>query len=136
LRVGIFKIFKMKKAIFILISVLLSSIYSSYAQEFDIRYPEIQDQEKTNLFFGRKVTDNFPLLSELEKKSVKDWYKAEDSITECYFKENPLMENYLERFSGLQNIQKERINMIRLNEIGNYFYLKYDDSIGIKKLYY
>lgn len=127
-----------KVKIFIAIAFFFGNMYNPHAQEKDFiaKYPEITEQEKTDLLFGWEVTDNFPVLNDLENKKVQEWFATQDSLTESYFLDNSFMKKYLERFTELQNIQKERISMIRINEKGNYFYLKYDDSAGTEKLYY
>ncbi|WP_168191382.1 MULTISPECIES: prolyl oligopeptidase family serine peptidase [Antarcticibacterium] len=129
----------MKRTTVILsIIFLLGNDFSSWGQQekFISKYPEVQEQEKTEIIFDKKVKDNFPVLNDLENVEVREWFAAQDSLAEKYFSDNPIMKAYLKRFTELQDIQKERISLIKVNEQGNYFYLKYNDSTKIDKLFY
>lgn len=129
----------MKKAkILISLSLLLGNIIVSSGQDIKLsyKYPAIEEITNTNSFFGEVVMDPFYNLQDLDNLRVQEWYKAQDSIADTYFSNNHYFNDYLERFTEFQNNQKDRISMIRVNELGNYFYLKYDDTSKVDKLYY
>tara|TARA_R100000935_G_C2841513_1_gene171345 strand:+ start:7170 stop:9212 length:2043 start_codon:yes stop_codon:yes gene_type:complete len=86
--------------------------------------------------FGIKVTDDFYNLNDIENEKVKKWFKLQDSLAEVYFDTIKSMQKYLERFKQLQNTSQSKVSMISVNEAGNYFYLKKDDSLGMGKLFY
>ena len=46
------------------------------------------------------------------------------------------MKKYLDRFRKLQTKAQSSVSMIRISEAGNYFYLKYDDSLKYEKLFF
>jgi prolyl oligopeptidase len=110
-----------------------------YSQEKQINqflYPIIYGEIKHEIKFGVKVTDDFYNLNDIENKKVQEWFKLQDSVAEAYFDTNESMQKYLDRFKELQNSVQTRVSMIRVNEAGNYFYLKKDDSLGMEKLFY
>lgn len=128
----------MKIRCLIILLILNISCFVSFGQEKKIvlNYPEIEELENTQTVFGMKINDRFSALNELDHRQVQDWFKAQDSLAEAYFSDDPNMIKFLEKFEQLQDIQKGRISLIHRNELGNYFYLKYDDSSMVDKLYY
>jgi len=99
-------------------------------------YPALKKQI-TNLHkFGITLNDEYANLNNLEDPIIINWFKAQDSITETYFSKNELFQNYLLKFQEYENRESGTISMIEINEKGNYFYLKYDESTGNQKLYF
>lgn len=101
-----------------------------------LAYPEIELRGNTTSQFGNTITDDYQNLNHLEDEQIKKWFKDQDSLAEKYFSNNPFMELYLERFQKLQKNQEGNISMVRINEVGNYFYLKHDEVAGVDKLYF
>ncbi|HSP83033.1 MAG TPA: hypothetical protein VLN72_04825, partial [Gillisia sp.] len=127
---------ELKKLINLLIFIL-GSVYPTWGQQTNsFCLSSNIDVNKTQSFFGEVVFDPFYYLQELDNLMVQEWFKAQDSLAEIYFSQNPCFKKYSERFKMLHNKRKERISMIRVNELGNYFYLKYDDTSKVDKLYY
>lgn len=109
---------------------------SSCDQKVKWNYPQIAGQKQSQFNFGREVIDNYSNLNNLENPEILAWLKSQDSLAESYFSSNSLMDEYLERFTDLQDIHKGNISLIQVNEAGNYFYLKHDTSSATDKLYY
>lgn len=95
-----------------------------------IKYPKLVPIQKTGIYFGYKVTDDFQNLSDVENPQIQNWFKAQDSLAEAYFKDNPLYAQFQERFLELEDRTVGDISLISINEKGNYFYLRYDDNLG------
>ncbi|MDT0677788.1 prolyl oligopeptidase family serine peptidase [Autumnicola musiva] len=116
----------------------LVSAISAFGQveHVPFQYPQLSKQVKTQTKFSVELKDDYSNLENLEDKEVVDWLKAQDSLAEAYFANNDLMEHYLEKFSDYQKLQNGTISMIEVNEAGNYFYLKYEDSSSINKLFF
>jgi len=130
----------MKKIIklFIVSCLGLFSLFSSaqHTGKDQFEYPPIKCVGKDLINFGIKITDDCYNLNDIVNRKVQKWFKAQDSLAESYFDTNKLIQIYLERFKKLQNIALTGVSMIRVNEAGNYFYLKYDDSLDVEKLFY
>ena len=116
--------------------IFFSISYSQNGTVRNIEYPEIFSQYHCEIFYGIEVIDEYQNLNNLEDTQNLSWFKAQDSLAGTYFSSNFHIEEYLERFSRLQNSGNGSISMIRVNEVGNYFYLKYDDKQGLDKLFY
>jgi len=117
--------------------ILFSIICLSQEKQINkLVYPIIHGEIKNEIKFGVRVTDDFYNLNEIENKEIQEWFKSQDSLAEAYFDENESMQKYLERLNELQNTTQFRVRMIRVNEAGNYFYLKKEDSLGMEKLFY
>lgn len=99
-------------------------------------YPDLELQAETQHQFGSTVIDDYSNLNRLEDEKIQRWFKHQDSLAEKYFATNPFMESYLERFKELQSNESGKISLIKVNEKGNYFYLKFDEVAGVDKLYY
>lgn len=128
---------KLKRELLICSLFLFPIIY--YAQEKagnQWEYPYINGEVKLDSKFGIKVTDDFYNLNDIENIKVQEWFKTQDSLAEGYFDANKFMQAYLDRFNEFQNRTQSGISMIRISEAGNYFYLKYDDSLEVEKLFY
>ncbi len=110
--------------------------YSQEKQINQLIYPNISGEIKHEIKFGEKVTDDFYNLNDIENEKVKEWFKLQDSLAEVYFDTIKSMQKYLKRFKQLQNTTQSKVSMISVNEAGNYFYLKKDDSLGMEKLFY
>ena len=115
---------------------LLLSTACAQGRKNVLEYPKIQKEPKTEEYHGKKLIDEYSNLNKLEDNKVQDWFKAQDSLAEFYFSTNEIMKKYLERFKKFQNNIESPVSMIRISENGNYFYLKYDDSLKFDKLYY
>lgn len=127
-----------KKDTSILFFLGLLSILSSFGQgnKSTLNYPTIVQEVHTEFKYGNKVTDDFSNLNLIEKPEIQKWIKAQDSLAETYFLKDRFMDEYLEQFKLLQKNENGNISSIKVNEIGNYFYLKYEDSAMVDKLYY
>ena len=130
----------MKKAIkpflFHSFCFLLSVSYSQERISYHLDYPKISKEPTTEIFYETEILDDYSNLNELDDRMVKNWLKAQDSIAESYFSMNSLMKEYVEKFKKFQDNAESSLSMIRISENGNYFYLKYIDSLKYEKLYY
>ncbi|WP_298247825.1 prolyl oligopeptidase family serine peptidase [uncultured Christiangramia sp.] len=116
--------------------LFLSVSFAQKGSDNHLVYPKIHKRPTTEIHYGNKVIDEYSNLKKLEDSVVKDWFKAQDSLAESYFVGNDLMKEYLNRFKKLQNNAESSVSMIRISEVGNYFYLKYDDSLEYEKLFF
>src|SRR5690606_233887 len=101
-----------------------------------IIYPQLEPDQKIETYFGHRVTDDYSQLSDFQEPLVQDWFKAQDSLAESYFMNNTLYDQLLNRFHNLENRATGDISLVNINEKGNYFYLRYDDSLGVDRLFY
>lgn len=110
----------------------------SFGQEIfaQSQYPFLPKQAVTSRNFGITLKDDYANLNNLEDPMIVQWLKAQDSLAEAYFSNNDLLQDYLKKFEEYENRQNGKISMVEVNEDGNYFYLKYDDSSGTEKLYF
>ncbi|MCK0135892.1 prolyl oligopeptidase family serine peptidase [Arenibacter sp. S6351L] len=99
-------------------------------------YPEITAIPKSQKLFGMTVVDNYHNLTDLQDTQVQKWLKDQDSLAESYFLNNHLLKQFQERFQELEGRARGNISLIRNDENGNYFYLRYDESIAADILYY
>ncbi len=127
-----------KKDPFLFLFLSLVSINIFYGQEYKTQtgYPSLPKQVEILNKFGFTLKDDFSNLNNLEDPVVAQWLKAQDSLAELYFLKNDLLQEYLLKFDKYENRQNSIISMIEVNEDGNYFYMKYDDSSGYQKLYF
>ncbi len=120
-----------------LLLIFFSSLVSfSFAQSNftdTLDYPQVKTEVYSQSMHGVNVIDEFHYLEKTEDEDIKEWYKAQDSLAEAYF-DNNLMTEYLERFKDLQAISEGGVEMIRINEQGNYFYLRSEGNT--EKLFY
>ena len=116
--------------------LFLSVSFAQEGKDNQLVYPKISKEPAIEIHYGIKIIDEYSNLNKLEDSVVKEWFKAQDSLAESYFAANDIMKNYLERLRKLQNNAESSVSMIRINEAGNYFYLKYDDSLGYEKLFF
>src|SRR5690606_1373521 len=79
---------------------------------------------------------DYQQLSDFEDPMVQNWFKAQDSLAETYFQENALYEEFQNRFLQLDDRAVGDISLISISENGNYFYLRYYDTLEIDRLYY
>lgn len=127
---------KNKTNIIVVLCLLGYSVMAYTQVNFDTQYPQLQKQVEIENKFGTTLEDDYSNLEELENPEILSWFKAQDSLAEAYFAENKFMPDYLNKFSGYQNLQNGTVSMIEVNEAGNYFYLKYDHSSGTNKLFF
>lgn len=120
-----------------LLLIFFSSLVSfSFAQsnfKDTLDYPQVKTEIYSQSMHGVNFIDEFHYLEKTEDKEINEWYKAQDSLAEAYF-DNNLMTEYLERFRDLQAISEGGVEMIRINELGNYFYLRSEGNT--EKLFY
>lgn len=122
--------------IFYSFSLLISVCYSQQRGSFHFDYPKISKKPTTETYHGIEIIDEYANLKKLEDHEVQNWFKAQDSLAESYFARNSFMNQYLKRFKKYQDHAQSTISMVRISENGNYFYLKYDNSLKYEKLYY
>lgn len=116
--------------------LFLSVSFAQEGKDNQLVYPKIPKAPTTEIHYGIKVLDEYSNLNKLEDSMVRDWFKAQDSLAESYFAANDIMKKYLDRFRKLQNNAESSVSMVRISEAGNYFYLKYDESLGYEKLFF
>ncbi|MCM4156143.1 MULTISPECIES: prolyl oligopeptidase family serine peptidase [Christiangramia] len=125
-----------KYFLFYSLCFFLSVSFAQEGKSNHLVYPQILKKPTSEIHYGIKVLDEYSNLNKLEDSSVKNWFKAQDSLAEKYFATNDLMKEYLEKFKKYQNNAQSSLSMVRISENGNYFYLKYDDSLGYEKLFF
>ncbi|MFN4763770.1 prolyl oligopeptidase family serine peptidase [Gillisia sp. Q332] len=123
---------------FLFLYMSLVSLTISFGQENFVQsqYPSLPKQVLTSHNFGITLIDDYANLNNLEDPMIVQWLKSQDSLAEAYFSNNNLLQDYLVKFEKFQNRQNGSMSMVEVNEEGNYFYLKYDDSSGTQKLYF
>ncbi|MBZ9632217.1 prolyl oligopeptidase family serine peptidase [Salegentibacter sp. LM13S] len=120
----------------LILCLSLVSITISFGQQKLTQYPSLSKQVATINEFGVTLQDDYDNLNNLEDPIIDQWLKTQDSLSEDYFSKNDLLQDYLEKFEEYQNRENGTTSMIKVNEEGNYFYLKYDDTSGTNKLYF
>jgi prolyl oligopeptidase len=99
-------------------------------------YPEIPPTPEVQDYFGTTVIDSYHNLTDLEDSLVQNWFKAQDSLAEVYFLNNDLTNQFKTRFHELEGRTSGDIRMIRTDEKGNYYYLRYDEVKDTDVLFY
>ncbi|MCM4152069.1 hypothetical protein DHD05_10740 [Arenibacter sp. N53] len=99
-------------------------------------YPEIAEYSISHKHFGMSVVDSYHNLTNLKDPKVQNWLKAQDSLAETYFLNNQRFRQFKKRFQELEGRSRGNISNIRIDEKGNYFYLRYDETKDIDLLYY
>ena len=99
-------------------------------------YPSVVGEKRIDIRFGQVISDAFCNLERLEEKEIQNWFHSQDSLAEAYFAHNDNYQKNLVRFSELQNFPDGNVEMIRINESGNYFYLKHDEHSGVARLFF
>ncbi len=122
--------------LYLFLSVVAISSFICQENFAQSQYPSLPKQEETSQKFGITLKDDYANLNNLEDPMIAQWLKSQDSLAEAYFLSNDLLQDYLVNFEKFQNRQNGTIGMVEVNEEGNYFYLKYDDSSGTQKLYF
>ena len=127
----------MVKNIILVCGVLITLMSCNHYKTEEVwTYPKLEPSPKTIEYFGTKVLDDYHQLSNLQDTAVQDWFSAQDSLAEAYFLNNGLLEQYRDRFYGLQNRIVGDVSMVRISESGSYFYLKYDELKEVDVLFY
>ena len=127
----------MIRQIFLYISLFTFVISCNHNQLANSwKYPEIVPIPKSQKFFGMTVVDSYHNLTDLQDIEVQNWLKAQDSIAEAYFLDNQLLKQFQERFQKLEGRGRGNISLIRNDENGNYFYLRYDKTKDADVLYF
>ncbi|MCG2460525.1 prolyl oligopeptidase family serine peptidase [Flavobacteriaceae bacterium F89] len=129
-------IFYFRRAGILLFCLGLNVACNQEKEKSRLAYPKFVAVPKTELFFGKRVEDQYYNLMDLKDPEVVAWFRAEDSLAERYFAENKLMPEYLSRFGNLENRSNQNPSRITISESGDYFYLKYDDSTKNDKLFF
>ncbi|SFF66014.1 prolyl oligopeptidase [Salegentibacter agarivorans] len=128
----------MKKDHLLILCLSLLSLTISFGQQNFTHsyYPSLSKQVRIINEFGFSLSDDYSNLNNLEDPKIDQWLKAQDSLAEEYFSKNDLLQDYQEKFEEYQNRENGTISMIKVNEEGNYFYIKYDHISGTHKLYF
>ena len=114
--------------------LLISCNYGQLTNTWN--YPEINPIPKSQKLFGMTVVDSYHNLTDLQDTIVQKWLKAQDSLAESYFLNNQWFKIFQERFQELEGRGRGNINLIRNDENGNYFYLRYDETQDADELYF
>lgn len=99
-------------------------------------YPQLELSPKIEEYFGTKVLDDYHQLSDLKEPKIQIWLNAQDSMAESYFLKNDLLVNYRKRFHNLQDRTVGDISLLRVSELSQYFYLRFDEVKEIDVLFF
>ena len=119
---------------FVLLCFLLSCSQKNSVATW--KYPEIAPTYKVQDYFGTTVIDNYHILTDLQDSLVQNWFKSQDSLAESYFLNNIYLEKFKNRFHELEGRTSGDIRLIKIDEKGNYFYLRYDEAKDVDVLFY
>lgn len=100
------------------------------------KYPKISPTPEVQDYFGTTVIDSYHNLTDLEDSLVQNWFKAQDSLAEAYFSNNDLTTQFKNRFHELEGRTSGEVSMIRTDEKGNCYYLRYDEHKDTDVLFY
>ncbi|MCR9229008.1 MAG: prolyl oligopeptidase family serine peptidase [Flavobacteriaceae bacterium] len=105
-------------------------------REPQYHYPPIEGKVRMEKRFGISVTDPYSNLEDNGDTLVQQWFHAQDSLTEGYFRDNAHTRKYLEHFRELESGDDPEVQLLQRSEDGSYFYLLYDVVAGSSKVYH
>ncbi len=101
-----------------------------------IDYPKIERILLEGNYFGQVVRDEFSNLHNLKEPTVRTWFSAQDSLTESFFKQNKLYQDYVRQFTALDDNESLVLDFLSISESGRFFYTKEDSLTNISHIYY
>src|SRR4051812_25647952 len=90
-------------------------------QQGRIKYPASKTTTQADDYFGRKVSDPYRWMEDLNAPDVAQWVKAENEVTERYLGTLPMRERFRSRITELWNYAKVGLPF---REAGRLFYTK------------
>jgi prolyl oligopeptidase len=101
--------------------LLLASSAAAQQQQGRVSYPQTKTINQVDDYFGRKVTDPYRWMEDLNDADVTQWVKAENAVTEKYLGALPMRERFRSRITELWNYPKVGLPF---REAGKLFYTK------------
>ena len=99
----------MKIRSLLIATVTLATCVTSLAaqqQQGRIKYPTSKTTTQVDDYFGRKVSDPYRWMEDLNAPDVAQWVKAENEVTERYLGTLPMRERFRSRITELWNYAK------------------------------
>src|SRR3954465_2331347 len=101
--------------------VLLATTLAAQTQQAKIAYPTARTVAHTDDYFGRRISDPYRWMEDLNSSDLAAWVKAENGVTERYLASLPMRERFKARLTELYN--RVRIS-VPFREAGMLFYNK------------
>lgn len=122
------------------INLLLSaSLLSSLGCYSQISMPASPQQPVTDTYFGKKVTDHYRWLEDVNNQKTKDWYKAQADYTNSILNQIPGRDSLINTFIKYDALQTSKYSGIMSRANGSasrrYFYRKISASENLGKIY-
>ena len=83
--------------------VLLGTTLSAQTQQAKIAYPAAKTVAHSDDYFGRKISDPYRWMEDLNSPDLASWVKAEDGVTERYLATLPMRDRFKSRLTELYN---------------------------------
>jgi len=102
-----------------LVFVMTFTFLNSTMAQHNLIYPNSFPEPSSSDFFGTTVQENYRWLEDDTAAKVKDWVKAQNSVTDSYLQKIPYRENIRKRLTELWNYERYSLP----EKVGeNYFY--------------
>jgi prolyl oligopeptidase len=99
----------------------MTATLSAQTQQGKVAYPTAKTIAHTDDYFGRKISDPYRWMEDLNSADLAAWVKAENSVTERYLATLPMRDRFKSRLTELYN--RVRIS-VPFREAGRLFYNK------------
>lgn len=109
----------MKRLLIVCACAALSNIAG--AQQGKIAYPVAKTVTHTDDYFGRKISDPYRWMEDLNAPDLAAWVKAENQVTDRYLASLPMRDRFKARLTELYN--RVRVS-VPFREAGKLFYNK------------
>jgi len=102
----LYKKYNLMKKILIMAIACCMTIPDCFSQSQKIVYPNTKIVDTVDQYFGVQVADPYRWLENDTSLATKQWVKAENQVTNAYFKKIPFRGNLLKRLTSLTNYEK------------------------------
>ena len=118
------------------ISVNFICIFFFIKISAQITQPKAMSTNKSNVYFGNQLFDNYRNLENIEDSNTSKWLRDQTKYSESVLKEIPNREFYIRKRVEYDNQKSFSVEQINVTENDFYFYLRKTAEEKSAKLYY
>ena len=96
----------MRRLLVVCACVAFSGIAGAQQQQSKIVYPVAKTVTHVDDYFGRKISDPYRWMEDLNAPDLAAWVKSENDVTERYLASLPMRERFKARLTELYNREK------------------------------
>ncbi|PCH75634.1 MAG: prolyl oligopeptidase [Flavobacteriaceae bacterium] len=104
--------------------------------DFKIEYPRINKKEVQESFFGKKITDSYRNIENMEDPTIIEWFKNETKLSDSIINLINGKQYFLEKLTNDIEKNSYKISKLKITKNNTYFYLKKTKGDEYSKLYY